>query len=80
MAKYKIEITDNQAALIILALVNESVGDAAEFGEYSYARCYHDMAKKLIKAGYLSEGLLLEFNENGEYKVHRGIKRKENNE
>lgn len=52
---YTITITDNQASLILQALENESMLDAAEFGEYSYARCYNDIAKKLVKNGFWSD-------------------------
>ena len=51
----EIKLTDNQASLILEALENESMLDAVEFGEYSYARCYEDVAKKMKKAGFYSE-------------------------
>lgn len=47
----KIELTENQAGLILGALANESNDDAVQFGEYSYWRCYVDVAKKMKKAG-----------------------------
>jgi hypothetical protein len=69
MAKYKIEITDNQAARILGALENESIDYEPEFGEYSYARCFIDMAKKLAKAGFYSRQLEIDgFTKEGEYK------------
>lgn len=46
-----ITITDNQAEIILRALVNESNDDAVGFGEYSYWRCFIDVAKKMKKAG-----------------------------
>lgn len=55
--KFTIELTGNQAGLILQALENESVDDAAEFGEYSYWRCYTDIAKKLAKKGFHSEAM-----------------------
>lgn len=51
----KIELTENQAGLILGALANESNDDAVEFGEYSYWRCYLDIAKKLKRAGFINE-------------------------
>lgn len=50
-----IQLTDNQAHLVLLALYNESIDDPAEFGEYSYGRCFADLQKKINKA-YESEG------------------------
>lgn len=52
---YTIKLTANQSALILEALENEAVDDMVEFGEYSYDRCYTDVAKKLKKAGFYSE-------------------------
>lgn len=49
MNKITISITENQASLILRALENESNDDATEFGEYSYARCYTDIKKKIDK-------------------------------
>lgn len=57
MAKFTIELTPNQAGLILGALENESMDDAVEFGEYSYGRCYNDVAKKLLKAGFHNEAM-----------------------
>lgn len=51
----EIKLTDNQASLILEALENEAMDDMVEFGEYSYARCYEDVAKKIKKAGFYSE-------------------------
>ena len=48
--KIKVELTPNQANIILRALRNESNDDACERGEYSYARCYTDMLKKLTSA------------------------------
>ena len=56
-SKYKIELTPTQAGLILGALENESSDDAAAFGEYSYWRCYKDVAKKLLKAGFHNEAM-----------------------
>lgn len=50
MPKLTIDITENQANIILRALGNESIDDMAERGEYSYARCHTDMAKKIEKA------------------------------
>lgn len=58
-----VKLTENQVALILGALRNESCDDAVEFGEYSYLRCYNDVAKKVIKAGYSSEQLKEDFGE-----------------
>ena len=49
--KYKIELTENQAEIILRALENESSNDMSEFGEYSYWRCFIDIEKKLEKQG-----------------------------
>lgn len=57
MAKITIELTENQAGLILGALENESSQDMVEFGEYSYWRCYEDVAKKMLKAGFTNEGM-----------------------
>ena len=46
----KIEITENQANIILRALSNESMDDCVERGEYSYYRCYLDMKKKIEMA------------------------------
>lgn len=46
-----ITITDNQAEIILRALANESNDDLVQFGEYSYWRCFVDVAKKMKKAG-----------------------------
>lgn len=51
----EIKLTDNQASLILEALENEAMDDMVGFGEYSYARCYEDVAKKIKKAGFYSE-------------------------
>lgn len=48
--KIRIELTPNQANIILRALRNESNDDACERGEYSYARCYTDILKKLASA------------------------------
>lgn len=58
-SKYKIELTPAQAGLVLGALENESLGDAVEFGEYSYWRCYKDVARKLSKAGFRNESMEL---------------------
>lgn len=50
MDKIKIEITRNQADIILRALANESVDDPADWNEYSYGRCYNDIEKKIDKA------------------------------
>lgn len=50
--KYTITITENQANTILNALENESVDEPAQFGEYSYGRCYREIKNKLIKAGW----------------------------
>lgn len=52
---YTITLTPNQARIILRALENESVDDAAEFGEYSYGRCFNDTAKKLARAGFYNK-------------------------
>ena len=52
MEKIKVELTAKQAGLVLGALRNESSDDAAEFGEYSYWRCYRDLVKKFKKAGF----------------------------
>lgn len=57
ISKYKIELTPAQAGLILGALENESNDDATAFGEYSYWRCYKDVAKKLLKAGFYNEAM-----------------------
>ena len=57
MARIKIELTPAQAGLILGALENESNDDAAAFGEYSYWRCYKDVARKLLKAGFRNEAM-----------------------
>lgn len=49
MNKITLTITEKQAFLILKALENESNDDAVEFGEYSYARCYNDIKKKIDK-------------------------------
>lgn len=49
---YTITLTPNQVAIVLRALENEANDDYVEFGEYSYARCYNDVAKKLIKKGF----------------------------
>ena len=54
---YKISLTENQVALILAALNNESIDDQCEFGEYSYSRCWKDFAKKVIKQGFWSDAL-----------------------
>lgn len=58
-----VKLTENQMALILGALRNESCDDATEFGEYSYWRCYNDVSKKAIKAGYSSQQLEEDFGE-----------------
>lgn len=50
MKRITIELTPNQANIILRALRNESNDDACERGEYSYARCYTDISKKLASA------------------------------
>lgn len=50
MSKIKIELTENQARIILHALYNESIDDEVKRGEYSYYRCYLDMEKKIEKA------------------------------
>lgn len=66
---YTIKLTANQAARILGALENESVDEPTWFGEYSYARCFVDMSKKLAKAGFYSRQLEINgFTEEGEYK------------
>lgn len=45
----KINITPNQARIILQALENESIDDEPKRGEYSYYRCYLDMKKKIEK-------------------------------
>lgn len=50
--KYTITITENQANTILNALENESVDEPAQFGEYSYGRCYREIKNKLTKAGW----------------------------
>lgn len=50
MKKLKIELTENQADIILRALGNESNDDAVQRGEYSYYRCYLDVEKKIKKA------------------------------
>lgn len=49
-SKMTITITENQARVILRALANESNDDVVSRGEYSYARCYTDMEKKIEKA------------------------------
>lgn len=61
--KYTITLTATQAGLVLGALENESNDDAVEFGEYSYWRCWRDVAKKLIKAGFWSDAIAQEFGE-----------------
>ena len=46
----KIELTENQANIILSALANESIDDEPKRGEYSYYRCYLDMKKKIDRA------------------------------
>lgn len=53
--KYVITLTEKQAQIILNALENESNDDMVERGEYSYWRCYLDIAKKLKKEGYGNE-------------------------
>lgn len=48
--RIRIELTPNQANIILRALQNEANDDACERGEYSYGRCYADMSKKLAAA------------------------------
>lgn len=55
MSKITITLTENQASIILNALRNESNDDAVQFGEYSYLRCYRDVAKKMQNAGYADE-------------------------
>lgn len=50
MNKITIEITLNQANIILKALANEAVDDPAEWNEYSYGKCYNDIEKKIDKA------------------------------
>lgn len=59
--RYTVELTENQIALALRALYNESFNDEHELGEYSYARCYTDLSKKLIKKGYWCEAFEGEF-------------------
>jgi hypothetical protein len=49
--KITITITNNQAEIILRALANESNEDMVQFGEYSYWRCFVDVAKKMKKEG-----------------------------
>ena len=54
--RYTVELTPKQIVLIMMALEHDSIDDALSYrGEYSYARCYTDLAKKLIKQGYWCE-------------------------
>lgn len=48
----KIELTENQAWLVLKALSNESIGDMTGRGEYSYYRCLKDIQKKMAKDGF----------------------------
>lgn len=50
MGKLKVELTENQARVILNALANESNDDEVERGEYSYYRCYLDIEKKIKRA------------------------------
>lgn len=50
----KINLTEKQAGIILGALRNESNDDDVQAGEYSYWRCYRDVARKLQKAGFKS--------------------------
>lgn len=50
----KISLTERQAGIILGALRNESNDDDVQAGEYSYWRCYQDVARKLQKAGFES--------------------------
>lgn len=50
MKRIKIELTENQARVILHALENESNDDEVRRGEYSYWRCYLDIEKKIEKA------------------------------
>lgn len=50
----KISLTERQAGIILGALRNESNDDDVRAGEYSYWRCYEDVARKLQKAGFES--------------------------
>lgn len=50
--RYTISLTERQAHIILNALENESYNDAVERGEYSYWRCFLDIAKKLSKEGF----------------------------
>lgn len=61
--KYTITLTATQAGLVLGALENESNDDGAPFGEYSYWRCWRDISKKLIKAGFWSDALAREYGE-----------------
>lgn len=49
--KITVELTENQARIILHALENESNNDVVERGEYSYYRCMLDLEKKFEKAG-----------------------------
>lgn len=49
--KITVELTENQARIILHALENESNDDVVERGEYSYYRCLIDLGKKFKKAG-----------------------------
>lgn len=60
--RYTVELTPKQAMLILMALEHDSIDDVLCYrGEYSYYRCYNDLAKKLVKQGYRCEAFEGEF-------------------
>lgn len=50
--RFVLNVTENQASIIVRALANESVNDMPQQGEYSYSRCYHDICRKLDDQGF----------------------------
>lgn len=50
--RFALNVTGNQANIILRALENESSNDEVEPGEYSYYRCYKDIYKQLEKQGW----------------------------